>query len=82
MKSTGSHNIKKIIIGNNNLSKGAEVINLTNQSKNPNAFPEVTQEEKTLGMLIWILHIFTNIVGPLILWVVKKDDSEYINIFR
>mgnify|MGYP001940168114 FL=1 len=30
-------------------------------------------------MLIWILHIFTNIVGPLILWAVKKDDSEYIN---
>lgn len=59
--------------------KGAEAMNLTNQSKNPNAFPEVTQEEKTLGMLIWILNIFTNIVGPLILWAVKKDDSEYIN---
>ena len=73
------HINKKIIIGNNNILKGAAAMNLINQSKNPNAFPEVTQEEKTLGMLIWILNIFTNIVGPLILWAVKKDDSECIN---
>ncbi|WP_234420417.1 MULTISPECIES: DUF4870 domain-containing protein [Staphylococcus] len=32
-----------------------------------------------MAMLIWILNIFTGFIGPLIIWIMKKDESEYIN---
>ncbi|MCD9067465.1 DUF4870 domain-containing protein [Staphylococcus pasteuri] len=54
-------------------------MNLQNQSKNPNQFLPIKQEEKTMAMLIWILNIFTGFIGPLIIWLIKKDESEYIN---
>lgn len=54
-------------------------MNFQNQSKNPNAFPNVSQSDKTMAMLIWILNIFTGFIGPLIIWIMKKDESEYIN---
>ena len=38
-----------------------------------------TEEEKTLGMLCHLLGILTGFVGPLILWLVKKDSSRYID---
>ncbi|KIX91485.1 hypothetical protein TP70_02085 [Staphylococcus microti] len=54
-------------------------MNLQNQSKNPNAFPNVSQNEKTMAMLLWGLNIFTGFIGPLIIWIAKKDESAYIN---
>lgn len=54
-------------------------MNLQNQSKNPHAFPNVSQNDKTIAMLIWILTIFTGFIGPLIIWLIKKDESEFIN---
>ena len=54
-------------------------MNLQNQSKNPHAFGQVSQNEKTMTMLIWITSIFTGFIGPLVIWMMKKDESEYIN---
>ncbi|SCS69070.1 DUF4870 domain-containing protein [Staphylococcus caeli] len=54
-------------------------MNFLNQSKDPNAFPNVSQNDKTMAMLIWILNIFTGFIGPLIIWLMKKDESEYLN---
>lgn len=39
----------------------------------------VTSEDRTLGMLCHLLGIFTGFLGPLILWLVKKDSSPFID---
>ena len=38
-----------------------------------------TKEECNKAMLIYILSIFTGWVGPLIIWLIKKDSSAFIN---
>jgi uncharacterized Tic20 family protein len=43
----------------------------------PQAGP--TEEEKTLAMLCHLLGILTGFIGPLILWLVKKDTSRFID---
>ncbi|MCP8616625.1 DUF4870 domain-containing protein [Salirhabdus salicampi] len=30
-------------------------------------------------MLIYVLSFFTTIIGPLIVWLLKKDESEFID---
>ena len=40
--------------------------------------PAITQDEKTMAMLSYILGIFTGFLGPLILWLVKKDQSKFV----
>lgn len=42
--------------------------------------------ERTLGMLCHLLAFcgftcipFANIIGPLVLWLIKKDDSAFVN---
>ncbi|WP_412518793.1 DUF4870 domain-containing protein [Staphylococcus simulans] len=54
-------------------------MNFLNQSKNPHQFQDLSSKDKQLAMLMWVLALFTNFVGPLILWVMKKDESEYLN---
>lgn len=39
---------------------------------------DVTQEERTMGMLAYILGIFTGFLGPLIIWLIKKDQSKFV----
>jgi uncharacterized Tic20 family protein len=41
--------------------------------------PPANKDEQNMGLLMFILGIFTGFLGPLILWLVKKDDSRYIN---
>ncbi|QJE98570.1 DUF4870 domain-containing protein [Luteolibacter luteus] len=36
-------------------------------------------DERTLGMLCHLLGIFTGFLGPLILWLVKKDSSPFVD---
>ena len=43
----------------------------------PSAGP--TREECDLGMLCHLLGLLTGFVGPLILWLVKKDESRFID---
>lgn len=38
-----------------------------------------TQDEKTLGMVVHLLAIVTGFVGVVILWILKKDDSKFID---
>ena len=39
----------------------------------------VSAEERTLGMLIHLLALFTGFIGVLILWLVKKDESRFVD---
>ncbi len=38
----------------------------------------VAPEERTLGLVAYVLAIFTSWIGPLILWLVKKDQSKFV----
>ena len=38
----------------------------------------ITPEERTLG-LVCVLLQFLTVVGPLIVWLIKKDESAYLN---
>ncbi|MFZ2282057.1 MAG: DUF4870 domain-containing protein [Prosthecobacter sp.] len=49
----------------------------------PPALPysSVTQDEKTLGIVMHVLCLVGfPILGPLIVWLVKKDQSSYIDL--
>jgi uncharacterized Tic20 family protein len=37
-----------------------------------------TSDEKTLALLSHILTIVAPIIAPLIIWLIKKDESKYI----
>lgn len=41
--------------------------------------PVVTADDRSMGMLCHLLSIFTGFLGPLILWLVKKDTSPFVN---
>lgn len=36
-------------------------------------------EAKTMGMLCHLLGIFTGFLGALIIWLIKKDDSPFVD---
>ncbi len=40
---------------------------------------EIPSDAKTMAMLCHLLAIFTGFIGPLIIWLVKKDDHPFIN---
>lgn len=39
----------------------------------------IQKEERTLAMLIYLISFFTAFIGPLIIWLLKKDDSDFID---
>ena len=39
---------------------------------------EIPQDSKNLAMLCHLLGLLTNFLGPLILWLVKKDDDAFV----
>ena len=41
--------------------------------------PPPTQDDKTMGMLCHLLAIFTWFIGPLIIWLMKKDTSPFVD---
>jgi uncharacterized Tic20 family protein len=41
--------------------------------------PPATKDEANMGMLMFILGIFTGFLGPLIIWLVKKNDSRFLD---
>ncbi len=41
--------------------------------------PAPTKDESNMGLLMFILAIFTGFLGPLILWLVKKNESRYLD---
>jgi uncharacterized Tic20 family protein len=38
-----------------------------------------TSEDRTMAVLAHVLGIFTSFVGPLIIWLVKKDQSPFVD---
>lgn len=39
----------------------------------------VTQEEKNIALIAHLLSLVTGFLAPLIIWLVKKDQSSYID---
>ena len=40
---------------------------------------DIPSDARTMAMLCHLLAIFTSFIGPLIVWLVKKDDHPFIN---
>ncbi len=40
---------------------------------------EVSQNAKNMALLCHLLGFFTCFIGPLIVWLIKKDDDPYID---
>jgi uncharacterized Tic20 family protein len=45
----------------------------------PTPAPEGGPGDKTMGMLCHLLGIFVGFLGPLIIWLVKKDQDAFVN---
>jgi hypothetical protein len=45
----------------------------------PYAGPAPTADDRTMGMLAHLLGIFTGFVGPLIIWMVKREQSPFVD---
>jgi uncharacterized Tic20 family protein len=45
----------------------------------PQAQTLVSEDDRTMGMLIHLLAMLTGFVGVLILWLIKKDESRFID---
>jgi uncharacterized Tic20 family protein len=41
--------------------------------------PEPDKDSKTMAMLCHLLAIFTGFLGPLIIWLLKKDTSPFVD---
>ncbi|RIN85508.1 DUF4870 domain-containing protein [Mammaliicoccus sciuri] len=54
-------------------------MNFQNQSKNQNAFQNVSQNERTLALLIWLLNFFTGFIGGLVIWLLKREESPFVD---
>ncbi|MFD1706665.1 DUF4870 domain-containing protein [Siminovitchia sediminis] len=39
----------------------------------------LSSNERMLAMAIYITSFFTTIIGPLLIWLLKKDDSDFID---
>ena len=44
----------------------------------PELPPGITQDDKTMAMLAYLLGLFTGFIGPLVLWLLKKDQSKFV----
>jgi uncharacterized Tic20 family protein len=49
---------------------------VTQQSPQP---PAPDKDSITMGMLCHLLAIFTGFLGPLIIWLIKKDSSPFVD---
>jgi uncharacterized Tic20 family protein len=41
--------------------------------------PEASKDARTFAMLAHLLAIFTSFLGPLIIWLVKKDEHPFVD---
>ena len=51
----------------------------TNQGQTGAPQTGVSKDAKTFAMLCHLLGIFTSFVGPLIVWLIKKDEDKFID---
>jgi uncharacterized Tic20 family protein len=40
---------------------------------------EISKDAQTFAMLAHLLAIFTSFVGPLVIWLVKKDEHPFVD---
>ena len=40
---------------------------------------QLSSDDRTMGMLVHLLALLTGIIGSLILWLVKKDQSRFVD---
>jgi uncharacterized Tic20 family protein len=40
---------------------------------------DVTSDDKTMALLIHLLTLVSGFLGPLIIWLVKRDDSAFVD---
>ena len=38
-----------------------------------------TKDDRLFAMLAHLLSIFTGFIGPLVIWLIKKDDSPFVD---
>lgn len=38
-----------------------------------------SNEEKLLAAAIYVISFFTAFIGPLVIWLIKKDDSSFVD---
>ncbi|MGM8213276.1 DUF4870 domain-containing protein [Virgibacillus sp. W0430] len=38
-----------------------------------------TSDERMIAMLMYIVSFFVPVLGPLIIWLIKRDDSDFID---
>ncbi|MFW6456742.1 MAG: DUF4870 domain-containing protein [Planctomycetota bacterium] len=51
-----------------------------NTQEGPAGAPETsTKDERTMAMLAHLLGIVAGFLGPLIIWMIKKDESEFVD---
>lgn len=48
-------------------------------SSNEEAQSSVTEEERTWGLFAHLSPLVIGFIGPLVIWLIKKDESEYIS---
>jgi hypothetical protein len=53
----------------------------TSQSMEQQAAPaaDISKDARTMAMLCHLLAIFTSFLGPLIVWLIKKDEDPFID---
>ncbi len=37
------------------------------------------EDARNLGVLTWLLGLFFSIIGPLIIWLIKRDESPFVD---
>ncbi|MFA5553394.1 MAG: DUF4870 domain-containing protein [Phycisphaerae bacterium] len=62
----------------------AENENVQNPQDVPSPAPAeqsapISKEAKTMAMLCHLLAIFTSFIGPLIIWLIKKEEHPYVD---
>jgi uncharacterized protein len=51
----------------------------TEVPQNPQPQAGVSQDDRTMALLAHLLGIVLGVIGPLIIWLIKKDQSEFVN---
>ena len=49
------------------------------ETTSPSQTQEVSQNAKNMALLCHLLGFFTLFIGPLIIWLIKKDDDPFID---
>lgn len=47
--------------------------------KDSNPLTPPTSDEKTLGLLAHLITFISSFIGPLIIYLIKKDDSSFVS---